>query len=203
MSTSLPAPGESPATLSAFSSFAVVLALMASIVVTGSAVPVQAQERLQLDAEAFEHNEPIPTRFTCEGEDISPALSWQHLPEGTETLALLVFDPDVPDPAQPRKQWTHWVLWDIPADIEGLAEGASTSLPEGTQEGLNGWKKTGYGGPCPPIGTHRYIHHLYAVDKKLGPLEASTRRGLMEALAGNVLGRAELMGTYRKRSAEP
>jgi Raf kinase inhibitor-like YbhB/YbcL family protein len=167
-----------------------------TLAVPGRAV---AQERMQLDSSAFEHNEPSPARYTCEGEDISVPLTWSHLPAGTETLVLMVHDPDVPSPSQPRKQWNHWLLYDIPASATELAEGAATKLPEGTREGLNGWGRTGWGGPCPPIGTHRYYFYLYALDSTLGDIATPSKRELLAAMEGHVIGRAELMGTYRKR----
>ena len=144
----------------------------------------------------------IPQKYTCEGPDLSPPLAWEGLPEGTRALALVVDDPDAPDPAAPRMTWVHWVLWDIPADAPGLAEGAGNpggKLPEGTRVGLNDWKRPGWGGPCPPIGRHRYFFKLYALDAPLGELADPTKAGLLRAMEGHVLGEAQLVGTYRKK----
>ena len=148
---------------------------------------------------AFEHEGRIPRRCTCEGEDVSPPLAWSGVPAGARSLVLIVDDPDAPDPANPRTTWVHWVLYDIPATATGLPEDvAPSALPPGTREGLNDWKRTGYGGPCPPIGRHRYFHKLYALDTGLGDLGRATKADVERAMAGHVLAEAVLMGTYRK-----
>ncbi|UXI66378.1 YbhB/YbcL family Raf kinase inhibitor-like protein [Tahibacter amnicola] len=155
---------------------------------------------LELTSSAFEHNGAIPVRYTCEGDDRSPPLAWTGVPAGTRSLVLLVSDPDAPDPAAPKMTWVHWVLYDLPADCTGLPEGvASTALPAGTREGINDWQRTGYGGPCPPIGRHRYYHRLYALDTLLGDLGRPTMADVVSAMAGHLLGEAELMGTYQKQ----
>ena len=154
---------------------------------------------LTITSPVFSENGEIPTRFTCQGEDISPALNWDGVPEGTASLALIVDDPDAPDPAAPKMTWVHWVLYNIPVDASGLAEAVpSGSLPSGTLEGLNDWTRTGYGGPCPPIGRHRYFHKLYALDIKLPDLGTPTKASLLEAMQGHVLEEAVLMGSYSK-----
>ncbi len=148
---------------------------------------------------AFAPDSPIPTRHTCEGDDLSPALAWQGAPRGTRSFALVVDDPDAPDPAAPRMTWVHWVLYDIAATATGLAEGVDrAALPDGTREGLNDWGRTGYGGPCPPIGRHRYFHKLYALDAVLGDLHRPKKAALEQAMKGHVLAEAVLVGTYRK-----
>jgi hypothetical protein len=153
-----------------------------------------------LTSPAFVAGGEIPTLFTCEGADLAPALEWTGVPPGTRSLALIVDDPDAPDPAAPRMTYVHWVLYDIPPTATGLPQGASTAaLPAGTREGLNDWKRTGYGGPCPPIGRHRYFHKLYALDTVLGELGSPTKAALEQAMRGHVLARAELMGTYQKK----
>ena len=152
---------------------------------------------MKLVSEAFVHDGAIPTRHTCEGEDVSPSLAWTDLPNGTKSLALLMDDPDAPNPAAPKRTWVHWVLYDIPPESTGLAEGA-TDLPSGTRQGLNDWKRSGYGGPCPPIGRHRYFFKLYALDRELGDLEKPTKAALEQAMQGHVLARTELVGTYQK-----
>ena len=154
---------------------------------------------LSLDSPAFPHDGAIPKLYTCQGKDISPALKWSDLPVGTMSLALIVDDPDAPDPAAPKRVWVHWVLYNIPTDTTGLIEGAEpAALPAGTREGKNDWDRTGYGGPCPPIGRHRYFHKLYALDVVLPDLKEPKKADLEKAMAGHVLEQAELIGTYQK-----
>jgi hypothetical protein len=152
---------------------------------------------LSIASSAFEDHGELPSAFTCEGKNVSPPLTWTDLPAGTKSLALIVDDPDAPDPEAPKTVWVHWVLYNLPATSTGLAEGATT--PAGCLEGLNDWKKTGYGGPCPPIGRHRYFFKLYALDAVLEDLHRPAKAALERALAGHVLGQAELIGTYQKR----
>jgi hypothetical protein len=152
-----------------------------------------------LSSPNFAHGGEIPTLHTCEGKDVSPALSWSGTPEGTKSFALIVDDPDAPDPKAPKMTWVHWVLYNLPPDGTGLPEAArAPNLPAGSREGLNDWKRTGYGGPCPPIGRHRYFHKLYALDTVLPDLRSPTKSRLEEAMEGHVLAQAELMGTYQK-----
>lgn len=142
----------------------------------------------------------IPAALTCQGADRSPPLAWSGVPAGAKSLALIVDDPDAPDPAAPKRTWVHWVLYDLPADSAGLPEGvAPAALPAGTRQGTNDWKRTGYGGPCPPIGRHRYFHRLYALDVVLPDLHEPTKAALLAAMEGHVLATAELVGTYQKR----
>jgi Raf kinase inhibitor-like YbhB/YbcL family protein len=153
---------------------------------------------LTLSSPAFSHNGAIPGQYTCEGADISPAFEWRGLPEGTKSLALIIDDPDAPDPKAPKMTWVHWVLYNIPPTANGLAENIQSALPAGTLEGINDWKRTGYGGPCPPIGRHRYFHKLYALDTVLADLGHPTKLKLEQAMQGHILGQAELVGTYQK-----
>jgi Raf kinase inhibitor-like YbhB/YbcL family protein len=154
---------------------------------------------LRIESSRFAPGGEIPAVHTCEGKDISPPLAWSGVPEGTRSLVLIVDDPDAPDPKAPKMTWVHWVLYDMPPSAGGLREGiGSGDLPAGTREGLNDWKRTGYGGPCPPIGRHRYFHKLYALDAALGDLGTPTKARLEKALEGHVLAKAELMGTYQK-----
>jgi Raf kinase inhibitor-like YbhB/YbcL family protein len=154
---------------------------------------------IALSSTAFSDREPIPKLYTCQGKDISPALAWSGLPNGTKSVALIVDDPDAPDPAAPKRVWVHWVLYNLPATTTGLPEAVSVSgLPSGTRQGKNDWDRTGYGGPCPPIGRHRYFHKLYALDVVLPDLKEPTKDVLLEAMEGHVLEEAELMGTYQK-----
>lgn len=156
---------------------------------------------MKLSSPAFTAMGAIPRKYTCEGEDTSPPLEWTDVPRGTRSFALIVQDPDAPDPAAPRRTWVHWVVVDIPADVRELAEGAATRLPAGARHGKNDWGKTGWGGPCPPIGRHRYFFILHALDITLPDLHAPTRAELEAAMAGHVLARAELVGTYEKAEA--
>ncbi len=157
---------------------------------------------LSIRSPAFQPNGSIPAKYTCDGDDLAPALEWSGVPEGTQSLALIVDDPDAPDPAAPKMTYVHWVLDDIPPSATGLPEGAtSRDLPEGTREGQNDWKRTGYGGPCPPIGRHRYFFKLHALGTRLGQLGAGgppTKQDVEAAMAGHVLAAAELVGTYQK-----
>lgn len=154
---------------------------------------------LILKSRAFAHNGSIPQHYTCQGADESPPLEWSGLPAGTRSLALIVDDPDAPDPAAPRMTWVHWVLYNLPPTATGLEEAVKPgALPQGTLEGLNDWKRTGYGGPCPPIGRHRYFHKLYALDAVLPDLKRPNKAALEQAMKGRILGHAELIGTYQK-----
>ncbi len=154
-----------------------------------------------LSSSSFTHEGEIPAQHTCEGRDVSPALSWSDLPDGTKRLALIVDDPDAPDPQAPKTIWSHWVLYNLPAVAGSLDEGVSSdALPEGAGEGKNDWGETGYRGPCPPIGRHRYFHKLYALDTVLPDLGSPTKQELEEAMEGHILARAEIMGTYEKGS---
>jgi Raf kinase inhibitor-like YbhB/YbcL family protein len=154
---------------------------------------------LEITSPAFSPNKEIPAKYTCDGEDISPALEWSGLPEGTKSIALIVDDPDAPDPAAPKMTWVHWVLYNIPPSATGLHEAVkSQDLPKGTKEGLNDWKRTGYGGPCPPIGRHRYFHKLYALDAVLPDLGKPTKKDLEKAIQTHILAKAEMVGTYQR-----
>ena len=152
----------------------------------------------KLEISAFAAGAEIPMRYTGDGEDVSPPLAWSDPPSGTKSLALIVDDPDAPDPAAPRMVWVHWVLFNIPPSTTNLPEGVRT-LPAGTGEGLNDWKGTGYGGPHPPIGRHRYFFKLYALDEKLHLAGAPTKAQVEKAMRGHVLAEATLIGTYEAR----
>ena len=155
--------------------------------------------RFRLTSTAFKDGGSIPRVHTCEGEDLSPPLVWEGVPPGTLSLALIVDDPDAPDPAAPRMTWVHWVLYNLPPDATHLSPGASeTVLPPGTRTGLNDWGREGYGGPCPPVGRHRYVHKLYALDAVLPDLGEATKAELERAMEGHVLGLTQLVGTYEK-----
>lgn len=157
---------------------------------------------MKVTSNAFEQGASIPKRYTCEGEDLSVPLAWADVPAGTRSLALIVDDPDAPDPAAPKMTWVHWVLYNLPTSTSHLDQGiAPSQLPAGTLQGKNDWKRTGYGGPCPPIGRHRYFHKLYALDAMLPDLKQPTKDQLLKAMQGHVLAQAELMGTYQKATA--
>ena len=154
---------------------------------------------LTIVSKAFSHNGEIPARYTCDGANVSPPLAWSGVPERTRSLVLIVDDPDAPDPAAPKRTWVHWVLYNIPPGADSLSEAVTPqTLPKGILEGLNDWKKKGYGGPCPPIGRHRYFHKLYALDIELGDLGKLTKADLEKAMKGHILSKAELIGTYQR-----
>ncbi len=156
---------------------------------------------LELTSSAFSRGQAIPRDYTCDGDDMSPPLAWERVPPGTESLVLIVDDPDAPDPAAPKMTWVHWILYNIPPSTTSLPPGVSRAdLPPGTREGLNDWKRTGYGGPCPPIGRHRYFHKLYVLDVQLPDLGTPTKAALEEAMADHILASAELVGTYERAS---
>jgi hypothetical protein len=152
---------------------------------------------MRLFSSAFTDREAMPRKYTCDGEDLSPPLAWSDVPPGAKSLALVIDDPDAPDPAAPRMVWVHWVLYNIPCGCSGLAEGVR-ALPAGAREGLNDWRRTGYGGPCPPAGRHRYFHRLYALDALLPDLRRPTRARLEAAMRSHVLAEATLVGTYER-----
>ena len=156
---------------------------------------------MELTSSAFVHQGEIPRRYTCDGENLSPPLAWSGVPAGTQSLALIVDDPDAPDPRAPKRVYVHWVLYNIPPVATGLPEAVALArLPAGTLEGLNDWGRTGYGGPCPPIGRHRYFHRLYALDKVLRDLGRPTKAQLLGVMEEHILAQAELIGTYQRPS---
>lgn len=181
-------------------------AVVAAVLLMGT-LPAMADPEVQggramtmmLTSTVFFQGGMIPQRYTCDGQDVSPPLVWSGLPAGTKSLVLIVDDPDAPDPAAPRMTWVHWVLYNIPPATTGLPEGIpAQALPLGTLQGLNDWQRTGYGGPCPPIGRHRYFHKLYALDTVLPDLGTPAKAALEKAMQGHILGHAELMGQYQR-----
>ena len=154
---------------------------------------------LKITSSAFIHQAAMPSTYTCEGRNVSPPLSWEGVPADTQSLVLVVDDPDAPDPAAPKMTWVHWVLYNLPPSSTGLPEAVSSAqLPARTLEGLNDWKRTGYGGPCPPIGRHRYFHKLYALDLVLPDLAHPTKAALEAAIQGHILAQTEIIGTYQR-----
>lgn len=167
-----------------------------------TAVRAEGEQNMTLILQSpdFVHQGEIPKTFTCDGKDSSPALSWSGVPQNTKSLVLIVDDPDAPDPSKPKMTWVHWLLYNIPSTATELPRAVAVSdLPVGTQQGKNDWKRTGYGGPCPPIGRHRYFHKLYALDIALPDLHQPNKAQLEKAMAGHVIGQAELIGTYQKQ----
>ena len=155
---------------------------------------------LTIASVSFLHNEMIPLRYTCDGQNVSPPLSWTTPPTGTESLVLIIDDPDAPDPAAPKMTWVHWVLYNISPAARGLAEGVEAKdIPSGTLQGTNSWLRAGYGGPCPPIGTHRYYYKLFALDNMLPDLQNPTAADLQKIMQGHILAYAELIGRYRRQ----
>ena len=176
---------------------AVIRFATALIVLWGSAAMA-----MSLNSPVFEQNGHIPSKYTCEGEDVSPPLAWEGVPDGTKSLVLIIDDPDAPDPKAPKMVWVHCVVYNIPPGTESLPENAGkTWLPQGALLGLNDFKKTRYRGPCPPIGRHRYFHKLYALDITLD-LRGATKLQIERAMQGHVLANAELIGTYQKGDHE-
>lgn len=152
-----------------------------------------------INSSVFSNNGVIPCRYTCEGKDTSPPLSWTNIPPNAQSLVLIVDDPDAPDPKAPKMTYVHWLLYNIPVTVDGLAQGMkSEKLPQGILEGVNDWHRTGYGGPCPPKGEHRYFFKLYALDIVLSDLEKPTKTKLEQAMEGHVLEMTQIVGTYKK-----
>jgi Raf kinase inhibitor-like YbhB/YbcL family protein len=154
---------------------------------------------MSLKSVAFAHDGPIPQRYSCDGADVSPPLEWRGVPTDAKSLALIIEDPDAPDPAAPKITWIHWILYNIPPTLSGLPEDlARHGMPPGTLEGLNDWKRTEYGGPCPPIGNHRYFHRLYALSEVLPDLRRPRKSTLAQAMQGKVVAEAVLVGRFAR-----
>jgi Raf kinase inhibitor-like YbhB/YbcL family protein len=154
---------------------------------------------MQLTSSAFQHQGDIPRLYTCDDDDISPPLSWSGVPQNAKSLVLIVDDPDAPDPKAPRMVFVHWLLYNIPPQTSGLPEALrENQLPSGTLQGTNDWRRTGYGGPCPPIGKHRYFFKLYALDTVLPDLHSPSKQQLERAMQGHVIAHTELIGLYQK-----
>ena len=149
---------------------------------------------LRVTSPAFSEGGPIPSRFTGDGDDVSPELAFEGIPEGTRSFALVMDDPDAP-----VGTWVHWVLWNRKEPHLPEAFPTEPELPDGTRQGLNSWKRSGYGGPCPPSGTHRYFFRVYALDTTLDLPPATDAQGLRRAMDGHVLAEGVLMGRYARR----
>ncbi len=148
-----------------------------------------------LSSTVFAEGDPIPQKYSCDGEDISPPMQWTDPPEGTMSFALIADDPDAP-----VGTWVHWVLYNLPANINSLPEAfpSDADLADGSKNGENSWRRLGYGGPCPPSGTHRYFFKLYALDLILDMTAGATKEQLLQAMEGHILAETELMGTYTR-----
>ncbi len=157
--------------------------------------PMEVEMAFELTSSAFAHGESIPMRYSCDGEDISPPLTWGDPPAGTQSFALIMDDPDAP-----MGTWVHWVVYNLPAATRGLPENVPTDaqLPDGSLQGTNSWGRIGYGGPCPPSGTHRYFFKLYALDTTINLPAGAEKKALLQAMQGHVLAEAELMGTFQR-----
>jgi Raf kinase inhibitor-like YbhB/YbcL family protein len=159
----------------------------------------EGEMTLTLKSSAFVHEGEIPRKYTCQGDDVSPELEWEGVPEDAASLVLIADDPDAPDPAAPKMTWVHWVVYNIPPDTQGFVEGfRPKDLPVGMKNGINDWGRMGYGGPCPPIGRHRYYFKLYALDTVLAEMGNPTKPEVLKAMKGHILAQAILMGTYQK-----
>jgi Raf kinase inhibitor-like YbhB/YbcL family protein len=187
---------ERPVSITSSTSRRVGAAALSVVFVAGTSVVV-AEDKMKLISSAFGENQSIPKLYTCEGNDASPPLSWSGIPLSAKSLALIVDDPDAPDPAAPKMTWVHWVLYNIAPSATGLPESVS-ALPKGTLEGNNDWHRTGYGGPCPPVGRHRYFHKLYALDTVLPDLNHPDKKALEKAMKGHIIAETQLVGTYQK-----
>jgi hypothetical protein len=150
---------------------------------------------IKITSPAFEHEGMIPVKYTCDGDDISPPLKWEGVPENAKGIAIICDDPDAP-----MGTWVHWVLYDLPADTRELPENipANDVLENGAKQGKNSWGRIGYGGPCPPGGTHRYFFKIYAIDKTLDLDPGATKEELLKAMEGHILAKGELMGKYKR-----
>jgi len=179
---------------------AVLLCLGSVLSWTGPVSPAQGDAdmttgTLKIESSAFREGGMIPKLYTCDGADLSPSLSWGAIPPGAKSLALIVDDPDAP-----AKTWVHWVVFDLPADSGGLPESvpADPTLASGARQGINDFQRIGYGGPCPPGGTHRYFFKLYALDTRLELDPGSSKSQLLSAMEGHILAEGQLMGRYAR-----
>ena len=151
---------------------------------------------IKITSPAFEDGGLIPAKYTCDGADISPSLQWETVPEGTKSIALICDDPDAP-----MGTWVHWVLFNLPAETKELPAKFpdDETLPDGTRQGITDFGKTGYGGPCPPSGTHRYFFKIYALDKKIDTVAIADKAQLLKTMEGHILGQGQLIGKYKRQ----
>lgn len=151
---------------------------------------------IKITSSAFEDGGLIPAKYTCDGADVSPPLQWDAVPEGTRSIALICDDPDAP-----MGTWVHWVLFNLPSDAKELAQNIPTeeTLPNGAKQGVNDFGRVGYGGPCPPGGTHRYFFKIYALDTELDLQAGADKRQLLKTMEGHILGQGQLIGKYKRQ----
>lgn len=168
-----------------------VLVLTVFTISTVSAKEAKRMTQMKLTSPEFVQNNPIPGKYSCDGDDVNPPLAIEGVPKEAQSLALVMDDPDAP-----AGVWVHWVMWNIDPAATRIASGGT---PPGAQEGMNSWKRKGYGGPCPPSGTHRYYFRLYALKEKLNLSQSATRKDLDHAMQGKILAQCELMGVYSKK----
>jgi len=179
--------------------WAILFALLTACSAGDDSVPAVAEEvsmSMELTSPSFKNGEAIPRKYSCDGQDISPPLRWKNLPDGAASLALIMDDPDAPG-----RTWVHWVLLNLPASMNELPENITSEpeLPGGGSQGNNSWNRTGYGGPCPPGGTHRYFFKLYALDTQLELSAGATKEEALKAMEGHILAQGEIMGTYTRQ----
>jgi Raf kinase inhibitor-like YbhB/YbcL family protein len=156
---------------------------------------------LKLASKAFGHGGEIPRRYTCDGDNISPPLEWSGVPQGTRSLALVIDDPDAPDPAAPRMTWVHWIVFNLPPHESELPEAANRhGLPPDSSVGTNSGGRNDYGGPCPPVGRHRYFHKLFALDMVLDDSRVGDIDSLKRAMDGHVIASTEFFATYARHN---
>jgi hypothetical protein len=173
--------------------------LLSGLLLSSPGRAKESEAKMQITSPSFTHQGSIPAKYTCEGGDTSPPLALGAVPPSAKSLALIVDDPDAPDPKAPKMTWVHWVVFNLPTATTALDEGASKKrMPQGARQGLNDWKRPDYGGPCPPIGRHRYFFKLYALDTVLPDLGKPSKADLLKAMEGHVVGTGELIGTYEK-----
>jgi Raf kinase inhibitor-like YbhB/YbcL family protein len=148
-----------------------------------------------VESAAFKHNQPIPSKYTCDGQEVSPPVAWKNVPEKTKSIVLICDDPDAP-----AGTWVHWVCYDIPANVMFIPEGVpkADTLPGGGKQGTTDFRNIGYGGPCPPSGTHRYFFKVYALDSMLNLPAGKSKKDIEHAMKGHIINQGELVGTYSR-----
>ena len=176
----------------------ILLAMLILVYGFGELGAVEGDKKMAIvvTSSAFKEGGLIPAKYTCDGQNISPPLKWQQAPQGVKSFALISDDPDAP-----MGTWVHWVMWNIPAESNGLPESVSPvkELPDGSKQGISDFRRPGYGGPCPPSGTHRYYFKIYALDVTLDLAGTSTKQDLLDAMKGHILAEGSLMGKYKRQ----
>lgn len=161
---------------------------------------VSGAPAMQISSPAFRHHNTIPPRYTCEGDDVSPALYWDGVPPEAKSLVLVVEDPDAPDPQAPQRTFAHWLIYNLPPESRGLRENTTLeTLPAQAHFGENDFARLGWAGPCPAKGAHRYFFNLFALDRRLPRLDGPRRQELLDAIEPHIIARASLTGLYEKK----